>query len=458
MRHFILAICLILSLGVNAAPVAKQEVTVPLEEIRQFAKVYAQIKSYYVDETSDDKLFEKAMAGLVSGLDPHSAYLNEEDFKELKEMTDGEFGGLGMEVSMDNAGVLVINPIDDTPAQKAGIHSGDIIVKIDGEATTSLSLNENVKRLRGKPGTQVEIIVARKGADEPLVFKLTRDMIRVQSVKSHRVDKQYLFVRISQFQDHTANDLAKIIRRELDAAPISGIILDLRNNTGGLLNAAVGVSSIFIKPNVPVVSTRGKNQESISELKSVPADYLWKDDVDEVKGLSARIERIPLAVLINAASASASEIVAGALQDHHRGTLLGDRSFGKGSVQSILPLGLTNKKKVMTGIKITTARYYTPSGRTIQAKGITPDIYVWDTEKGNYPTFGIREEDLAGHLISENVGAASKAKAKPAKKKTEIASKETTEKKRYKFGDADDFQLQEVLRFFKGEKLLTPAS
>ena len=458
MRKTLFVLLAFFAAALPSALAEKTAAPIPLEQIREFSDIYAAIKNYYVDETEDAKLFEKAISGLVSGLDPHSSFLNESDLAEMKELTQGEFGGLGMEVGMDATGVLVISPIDDTPAQKAGVLAGDIIIKIDGEATSGLTLNENVKRLRGKPGTKVELVIARKGTDAPLTFHLVRDTIRIQSVKSHLVEKDYLYVRISQFQERTANDLAQAVTEAFAKAPLKGVVLDLRNNPGGLLNAAIGVSAVFLPKDVSVVSTRGKNGAKIEDFRTLPQDYLWGDAKDRVAEVPEAAKKVPLAVIINAASASASEIVSGALQDHGRAVIFGNRSFGKGSVQTILPLRRQSQKAPQIGIKITTARYFTPSGRTIQAKGITPDVALWDTQKGNFASFDIREEDLAGHLTAENVGKAAKEakrEAKPSAKKSAPEVKDV--KARYKFGSDADFQLKEVLRHFQGEKLLTAA-
>lgn len=445
---------LLLGCSVFAPSVFAQEAQkpLPLQEIRQFTDVYGAIKAFYVDPTKDEKLLENALAGMLNGLDPHSAYLDQEAFEDMKEGTQGEFGGLGLEVSMDASGVLVIAPIDDTPAARAGILAGDIIIKIDNQATRAMSLSENVKLMRGKPKTKIELVVARKGVDKPLNFTIVRDIIKVQSVKMKKLKDGYGYIRISQFQEHTANDLAKYLTELEKSNHLKGLVLDLRNDPGGLLTAAVGVVSAFIGKDQTVVSTKGKMADSDRVFKTIQADYLnfgQKPETDLIARLSARSKTVPIVVLINAASASASEIVAGALQDHKRATIMGHRSFGKGSVQTILPIRPLDGSEPKTGIKLTTARYFTPSGRTIQATGITPDIEITDTETGNYLSFDIREADLAGHLTSEAEKEASK-KAVDHKPKKE----EEQPKARYFFGDDNDFQLQQALRHLKGEKLL----
>lgn len=424
----------------------------PLQEIRQFTDVYGAIKAFYVDPTKDEKLLENALAGMLNGLDPHSAYLDQEAFKDMKEGTQGEFGGLGLEVSMDASGVLVIAPIDDTPAARAGILAGDIIIKIDNQATRTMSLSENVKLMRGKPKTKIELVVARKGVDKPLNFTIVRDLIKVQSVKMKKLKDGYGYIRISQFQEHTANDLAKFLTELEKSNHLKGLVLDLRNDPGGLLTAAVGVVSAFIGKDQTVVSTKGKMSDSDRVFKTIPNDYLnfgQKPETDLIARLPERSKTVPIVVLINAASASASEIVAGALQDHKRATIMGHRSFGKGSVQTILPIRPLDGGEPKTGIKLTTARYFTPSGRTIQAAGITPDIEITDTETGNYLSFDIREADLAGHLTSEAEKETSKKTVNSTAKKEDQQPKE-----RYFFGDDNDFQLQQALRHLKGEKLL----
>ena len=324
--------CYVFAPGVFAQEAKKP---LPLQEIRQFTDVYGAIKAFYVDPTKDEKLLENALAGMLNGLDPHSAYLDQEAFEDMKEGTQGEFGGLGLEVSMDASGVLVIAPIDDTPAARAGILAGDIIIKIDNQATRAMSLSENVKLMRGKPKTKIELVVARKGVDKPLNFTIIRDIIKVQSVKMKKLKDGYGYIRISQFQEHTANDLAKYLTELEKSNHLKGLVLDLRNDPGGLLTAAVGVVSAFIGKDQIVVSTKGKMADSDRVFKTIQADYLnfgQKPETDLIARLSTRSKTVPIVVLINAASASASEIVAGALQDHKRATIMGHRSFGKGSV------------------------------------------------------------------------------------------------------------------------------
>ena len=458
MKRFSLSIltCALLGCLLSAPNALAQEAKkpLPLQEIRQFTDVYGAVKAFYVDPTKDEKLLENALAGMLNGLDPHSAYLDQEAFEDMKEGTQGEFGGLGLEVSMDASGVLVIAPIDDTPAARAGILAGDIIIKIDNQATRAMSLSENVKLMRGEPKTKIELVVARKGVDKPLNFTIIRDIIKVQSVKMKKLKDGFGYIRISQFQEHTANDLAKFLMELEKSNHLKGLVLDLRNDPGGLLNAAVGVVSAFIDKNQTVVSTKGKMADSDRVFKTVPADYLnynQKPNTDMIARLSERSKTVPIVVLINAASASASEIVAGALQDHKRATIMGHQSFGKGSVQTILPIRPLDGSEPKTGIKLTTARYFTPSGRTIQATGITPDIELTDTETGNYLSFDIREADLAGHLTGE---AEKETPKKSVNNQTKTEKEKQQPKERYFFGDDNDFQLKQAIRHLKGEKLL----
>jgi carboxyl-terminal processing protease len=428
--------------------------TLPLEDIQLFADVFGSIKNYYVDEVSDSKLIEYAIKGMVSELDPHSSYLDKKAFKDLEESTMGEFGGLGIEVTKDPQGVLVVSPIDDTPAARAGVLAGDIIVKLDGKSTADLSLNQNVKLMRGKPGTKIKLTIARKGTVKPLVIEITRAIIKVRSVKSKALANQLGYIRISQFQEHTWEDVASALQKLNASNNLKGLVLDLRNNPGGLLDAAIGVCAAFLPKGSLVVSTRGRDKDAEREFNAVYSDYnTGKSARDTISQLPAITKRVPIVVLVNTASASASEIVAGALQDHKRATIMGTKSFGKGSVQTIMPLRM--KKGETTGIKITTARYYTPSGRTIQAKGITPDILVDDTPEGNYPSFNLRESDLANHIESEDT---EKAKEKPMKEEQRSADEEAPESTptlRYKFGEEKDFPLQQAIAKLLGNPVIT---
>lgn len=460
----------VLTTGLQAIAANDDKSTkLPLEDIELFADVYGSIKNFYVDEVPDSELMENAIKGMVEGLDPHSSFLDYKEFKDMQESTTGEFGGLGLEVTKDPSGVRVVSPIDDTPAARAGVMAGDLIIKIDGKATADLSLNENVKLMRGKPKTKIVLTIARKGETKPIVVNLVRDIIKVKSVKFKELPDGLGYIRISQFQEHTAEDVAQALVKLNQKKHLKGVVLDLRNNPGGLLNAAIGVSAAFLPADSLVVSTRGRNPQEERKFTATYNDYATSSSgKDYIATLPAAVKSVPVVVLINPASASASEIVAGALQDHKRATIMGTRSFGKGSVQTILPLRM--KRDETTGVKITTARYYTPSGRTIQAKGITPDVAVDDTPEGNYPSFTIRESDLAHHIEVADVDKAGNGKTDA---KTESARKAQKERERqreaeleleedakvptlrYMFGDEKDFPLQQAQAYLLGKSVIT---
>lgn len=363
--------------GLIQAAETEGQSTIPLEEIRLFTEVFERIKNAYVEPVDDAKLLEDAVRGMLEGLDPHSVYLEPQAFSELQTHTSGEFGGLGIEVGMEDGFVRVIAPIDDTPAQRAGIKAGDLIVKLGDEPVQGMDLSDAVKLMRGKPGSELLLTIVRDGEDKPLEITVVRDVIRVASVKQRVLDEGIGYLRITQFQVNTGKDLQKAIARLQEKTELEGLVLDLRNNPGGVLRAAVEVSDAFIDEGL-IVYTQGRLPNS--ELRYNATE-------------NTLIPDLPLVILINQGSASASEIVAGALQDHGRAVIMGVDSFGKGSVQTILPL--TKDRAV----KLTTARYYTPEGRSIQAQGIEPDIYVAEADvklrdNGNF----VKERDLTGHL------------------------------------------------------------
>lgn len=384
----------LVSVGISAVAQRQQPEALPLSELRQFTEVFGAIKSFYVEPVGDDKLFSGAISGMVANLDPHSSYLDAEAFKELRVGTQGEFGGLGIEVGTEDGFVKVISPIEDTPAAKAGVKAGDLIVKIDDKPTKGMSLSDAVNLMRGKPKTEIRLTLLRKDVEKPIEVKIIRDVIRVQSVKSKMLDDGIGYVRITQFQEHTGEYLVKAINTLQAKTPMKGLVLDLRNDPGGLLNAAVGVSAAFLPQNTLVVSTDGRTEDSQRKLVAGPEDYLRGREKDYLKELSPIAKTVPMIVVVNGGSASASEIVAGALQDHGRAKVLGTQTFGKGSVQTILPLNNN------TAIKLTTARYYTPSGRSIQAKGIEPDYVVTETPEGDIVE-RVREADLTRHLSND---------------------------------------------------------
>lgn len=385
-----------LSVGVQSFAADKTATTnnkdngLPIQSLRNMAEVYSQIKANYVTEETDEKLLEGAVKGMVSSLDPHSEYMNQKGYSEMKESTSGEFGGLGMEIGAEDGWIKVIAPIEDTPAERAGVKSGDFIIKIENESTRGMSTTDAVKKMRGKPNTKITLTLTRKDSPKPIVVNLTRAMIKVKSVRHHLLEPNYGYVRISQFQERTVPALAESISALTteNKQPLKGLVLDLRDDPGGLLNGAVGVSAAFLKNGSPVVSTKGRDNKPAMSLKAVPEDYIMAAGVDPLANLPAEIKDIPMTVLINSGSASASEIVAGALQDHKRAVIVGTRSFGKGSVQSVIPLNNGG------AVKITTALYYTPNDRSIQAVGIVPDVEVQDKTR----TFESREADLGGHI------------------------------------------------------------
>ena len=402
-----------IAVSLNYSAVAQKGATstpLPIEELRAFTEVFGRVKSDYVEQVDDKKLITEAINGMLTGLDPHSSYLDQEAFKELQVGTQGEFGGLGIEVGMEDGFVKVIAPIDDTPASRAGLKPGDLIVKLDDTAVKGMTLNDAVKRMRGKPNSQITITVVRKGEPKPLVITLTRSVIKIQSVKSKLLEPGYAYLRVSQFQEHTGETLARALEKHLkeNQGAMKGIVLDLRNDPGGLLNGAVAVSAAFLPAGALVVYTDGRTEDSKMKLNASPEHYLrgrFKDDY--IRKLPPEARTVPMVVLVNAGSASASEIVAGALQDHKRAVIMGQATFGKGSVQTILPLGNN------TAIKLTTARYYTPNGRSIQARGIMPDIPLDDGSGERSAGLRLRESDLTKHL-TDNGKEEDKAKASAA--------------------------------------------
>jgi len=432
---------------------AEKEVVLPLpvEELRAFANVFGRIKSDYVEPVSDKKLITEAINGMLSGLDPHSAYLDAEGFKELQVGTQGEFGGLGIEVGMEDGLVKVISPIEDTPAFKAGIQSGDLIIKLDDTLVKGMTLNDAVKLMRGKPGSSIVLTVIRKNAPQPLKIKVVRAVIKVQSVKSKLAEPGYAFVRITQFQEHTGENLATALAnlRKQNKEPLQGLILDLRNDPGGLLTGAVGVSAAFLPKDALVVYTEGRTDDAKMRLLASPEYYARGSKEDYLKNLSDEFARVPMVVLVNGGSASASEIVAGALQDHKRAVIMGTQTFGKGSVQTILPLGNN------TAIKLTTARYYTPSGRSIQAKGIVPDIVVEDPATAAFDSsLRLREADLAKHLTNGQTGTGEPADRPLIKTPAKDKNGSEDKPELAEFGAKNDYQLNQALNLLKGMSIL----
>jgi carboxyl-terminal processing protease len=407
--------------GVFAEREAETAASLPVEELRTFSDVFGRIKNDYVEDVEDKALLENAVRGMLSGLDPHSAYLDQEQFKELQVGTSGEFGGLGIEVGMEDGFVKVIAPIDDTPAQRAGVEAGDLIIRLDDTPVKGLSLNDAVKIMRGKPGTTLRLTIVREGVEQPLKIDIKRDIIKVKSVKQRMLADGFGYVRISQFQSKTAENMVDAVAelRKEAGGPLKGLVLDLRNNPGGVLNGAVAVSDAFLKKGL-IVYTEGRVNDSKLRFNATPDDIL---------------DNAPLVVLVNQGSASASEIVSGALQDHRRAIIVGNQTFGKGSVQTILPLSNG------TAVKLTTARYFTPSGRSIQAEGIKPDIELEQVRvsaaDGSFEP--IKEADLSGHLSNGNGDGNKKSDGEATDEKESLAQ--------------TDYQLYEALNLLKGLSL-----
>jgi len=445
----------LVSLNFQAVADRATRTTLPIEELRSFTEVFGAIKTNYVEPVEDKRLITEAINGMLTGLDPHSAYLDQEAFKELQVGTQGQFGGLGIEVGMEDGFVKVISPIEDTPAFKAGIKPNDLIIKLDDTPVKGLSLNDAVKRMRGKPNTTITLTISRKGESAPIVVTLTRAVIRVQSVKSKVIEPGYGWVRVSQFQEATAEHLVKHLQQMFKENPgLKGLVLDLRNDPGGLLHGAVAISSAFLPAKTLVVSTDGRAEDAKKKFYASPEDYARGSRGEDVlRALPQAVKTIPMVVLVNGGSASASEIVAGALQDHKRAAVIGTQTFGKGSVQTIMPLGNN------TAIKLTTARYYTPGGRSIQALGIKPDILVED------PTdtmTRVREADLTRHLNNgQTKSEEPKSDAKKPDEKKDGSSAapkikpqapiSPAEMKPVELGSKEDFQLQQAIAHLKGE-------
>ncbi len=413
-----------LSLAIGQSVYAlKDNQDIPFEDLQAFTEVFSRIKSDYVESVDDRQLIENAIRGMLSSLDPHSSFLNTAEFGELKIGTTGQFGGLGIEVGMENGFVKVISPIDDTPAARAGIQPSDLIIKLDDTPVKGMTLNEAVKLMRGKPDTDIVLTVVRAGEPKPLIITLTREIIRVKSVKNRMLEPGYGYVRITNFQSRTTTDLLKAISDLQKQDKLKGLVLDLRNNPGGVLNGAVGVSDAFIDEGL-IVYTEGRIKDSSNRYLATPGDSL---------------NGAPLVVLINGGSASASEIVAGAMQDHKRAIIMGTRSFGKGSVQTIQEL------RNGSAVKLTTARYFTPDGRSIQARGIIPDIELSTLSVAPKDSQGesFSEKDLNGRLSNPNGEEDESSSAREeADKKTSDTLAQT------------DFQLFEALNLLKGLTIL----
>jgi len=418
----------------------------PVEELRQLADVFGLIKSDYVEVVEDKKLLTEAISGMVASLDPHSAYLDKKAFKELREGTQGKFVGLGIEVGMEDGYVKVISPIEDSPAYKAGLKAGDLITRLDSTPVKGMTLDEAVKRMRGEPNTKITLTVARKDEDKPLLIAITRQEIRVQSVKGKIVEPGYGRVRVSQFQEPTVEDLAKKIAALYAQEPnMKGLVLDLRNDPGGVLPGAIGVSAAFLPKDVTIVSTNGQLPDSKANYLARRDFYSTRAGSDPLARLPEQVKKVKLVVLVNSGSASASEIVAGALQDYKRAAIMGTQTFGKGSVQTIRQISSD------TAVKLTTARYYTPLGRSIQARGIVPDLLVDEYADGDgLNGMRVREADLQKHLSNDRDKESEANVVDELEEQKRIAAMEK-KRKPLEFGSKEDFQLAQALNHLRGQ-------
>ena len=423
----------------------KGEGPLPLDELRQLADVYGLIKSDYVVPVEDKKLLSDAISGMVASLDPHSVYLDQKAYREMRESVAGKFVGVGIEVAAEDGYVKIVSPIEDSPAYRAGIKAGDLITRIDNVPVRGLSLDDAVKKMRGKPGSKVTLTIARRGEDRPWVVPVMREEIRVLSVKAKMVEPGYAWVRISQFQEATLEELAsKTAALYAENPEIKGLVLDLRNDPGGLLPGAIGVSSAFLPKEELIVSTKGQLPGS-NENYYGRREFYAPRGADPLAKMPAALKTVPMVVLVNGGSASASEIVAGALQDYKRAIVMGSQTFGKGSVQTLRPLSAD------TAIKLTTARYYTPKGRPIQASGIVPDKLVDETPEGDgINALRVREVDLQRHLAGENEKGGAKKDARDSAEQQQRALALLKNRKPLELGGKDDFQLAQALNHFKG--------
>jgi carboxyl-terminal processing protease len=426
----------------------------PIEELQQLAAVFGIVKSDYVESVDEKKLISDAIGGMVAGLDPHSQYFDKKSFKEFREGTSGRFVGVGIEIGMEDGLVKVVSPIEGSPAFRAGLKAGDLVTRIDETAVKGLTMDQAVKRMRGEPNTKVVLQIFRKSESRTFPVTIVREEIRTQSVRAKVVEPGYAWIRVSQFQDRTVDDFARKVEEIYKADPnIKGMVLDLRNDPGGLLDASVAISAAFLPADVPVVSTNGQLADSKAVYKASPEFYARRGGGDPLKRLPAALKNVPLVVLVNEGSASASEIVAGALQDHKRATIMGAQTFGKGSVQTVRQLSTE------TALKITTARYYTPSGRSIQAKGIVPDVWLDETAEGNvFAALRTREADLEKHLAGaddKKDDEREKARAEERKKiEEQLAKQRDSIKPLPEFGSAEDFPLQQALNQLRGKPVI----
>jgi carboxyl-terminal processing protease len=475
MRHLFKSLALVsvgLIAGVAAtiqfsATAQQGSTTLPLDELRTLSNVFSQIKREYVEPIEDKQLLTDAVKGMVSSLDPHSSYLDKKDFSEMQEQTAGKFAGLGIEITSEDGLVKVLNPIEDSPAARAGLQAGDLITRLDDKPVRGMSLDKAVRTMRGKPGTKITLTIFRKSEERSFPVTITRAEIKVQSIKTKIVDNDIAWVRITSFQERTVPDLAKKLSEIAEKNPnLKGVILDLRNNGGGLLQGAVGVAAAFLPANAVIVSTKGQAPDSTQIFNATPSMYRLSEAGDPLASVPPLFKKVPMVVLVNAFSASASEIVAGALQDYKRATIIGKTTFGKGSVQTVRPLSNDS------ALKITTAYYYTPKGRSIQAFGIKPDIAVDQNKDGDPDDVLItREIDSEKHLRNKQspeeklildrqkrrIEELQRIEEKNASKTPEEREKDKS-KKPVELGGPDDFMLQQAVAFIDGKEVQRSAS
>ena len=422
----------------------------PLEELQQLAAVFGIVKAEYVEAVDEKKLISDAISGMVGGLDPHSQYFDRKSFREFRESTGGKFVGIGIEMGMEDGVVRVVSPIEGSPAFRAGLKPGDLITRIDDTPVKGLSVDQAVRRMRGEPNTKVNLTVFRKSESRTFPVTIVREEIRMQSVRARMVEPGYGWVRVSQFQDRTVDDFVRKVGELYQQDPsLKGLVLDLRNDPGGLLDGAIALSAAFLPDDVVVVTTNGQLVESRATFRASPEYYTRRGGPDPLKRLPAALKKVPLVVLVNEGSASASEIVAGALQDHKRATIMGAQTFGKGSVQTVRPLSPE------TAVKLTTARYYTPAGKAIQAKGIVPDVFLDETAEGNvFAALRTREADLDKHLsgVDEKKDPERDKAREEARRKLEeqLARSKEPPKPLPDFGSAEDWPLQQALNQLRG--------
>jgi len=422
----------------------------PLEEMQQLAAAFSMIRNEYVEPVDEKKLITDAISGMVAGLDPHSQYFDRKSFKEFREGTSGKFVGIGIEIAMEDGLVKVVSPIEGSPAFRAGLKSGDLITRIDDMPVKGLTIDQAVKRMRGEPATRVALSVYRKDEQRTFPVTIVREEIRQQSVRSKLVEPGYGWIRVSVFQERSVDDFARKIEEFYKADPnLKGIVLDLRNDPGGLLDGAIGIAAAFLPANTVVVTTNGQVADAKASFTATPEFYARRGP-DPLRRLPEAIKKVPLVVLVNEGSASASEIVAGALQDHKRATIMGAQTFGKGSVQT------SRQLTADTGLKFTTARYYTPAGRSIQGVGIVPDVWLDETQEGNvYAALRLREADLDKHLVgSDEKKDAARDKAREearVKLEEQLARSKEPLKPLPEFGSGEDWPLRQALNRLQGK-------